>query len=99
MATLTGCTPGTFLSLARVLGFSGYPQLRHVFAERLRQSAQVFSPRAAELQRHDGEGTEIGLVRKLFASKIDNIERTFQRNPPETLLHAVGLLGKPPLIF
>lgn len=99
LASRAGLSPGTFLRLARVLGFSGYPQLRHVFAERLRQSAQVFSPRAAELQRHDGEDTEIGLVRKLFAGKIDNIERTFQRNPPETLLNAVALLEKAERIF
>ena len=34
------------------------------------------------------------MVKKLFAGKIDNIVRTFQRNPPENLLEVVGLLEK-----
>jgi len=99
LASRTGLTPTAFLRLARVLGFSGYPELRHVFAEQLRKSASVYSPRAAQLQRHDGENTEVSVVKKLFAGKIDNIVRTFQRNPPENLLEVVVLLEKAQRIF
>jgi DNA-binding MurR/RpiR family transcriptional regulator len=99
LAGRAGLPPGTFLRLARVLGFSGYPELRNVFAERLRQSSSVYSPRAAQLQRKDGENTEIGLVKKLFSSKLENIERTFDRNPPQTLLEIVGLLEKAQRVF
>ena len=92
LASRSKLPPSTFLRLARVLGFSGYPELQGVFAERLRQSANVYSPRAARLQRHEDGDSEVALIRKIFASKIENIERTFDRSPPAKILRVVDLL-------
>lgn len=86
LASQSGLPPSTFLRLARVLGFTGYPELQSVFAEWLRQSASVYSPRAARLQQHEDGNSEVALIREMFASKVDNLERSFDRSPPEKLL-------------
>jgi DNA-binding MurR/RpiR family transcriptional regulator len=99
LATRADLAPSTFLRLARVLGFSGYPQLRNVFVERLRQSANIYSPRAAQLQRHDGESSETALVKKLFTVTIANIEQAFDRNPPQELIRIVALLEQARRIY
>jgi DNA-binding MurR/RpiR family transcriptional regulator len=98
LATRADLAPSTFLRLARVLGFSGYPQLRNVFVERLRQSANIYSPRAAQLQRHDGESSETALVKKLFTVTIANIEQAFDRNAQE-LIRIVALLERARRIY
>jgi DNA-binding MurR/RpiR family transcriptional regulator len=99
VANRAGLAPSTFLRLAKLLGFSGYPQLRNVFVEQLRQSANIYSPLAAQLQRHDGEDTEIALVKKLFSGTIANIEQAFDRNPPQALIGIVAVLEQARRIY
>ena len=94
-----GLPPATFFRLARTLGFSGYPELRAVFVDRIRRSSNVYSPRAAQLQRRDGEDQESAVVKKIFASKLENIERTFERNPSAKLLEIVSVLEKADRLF
>jgi DNA-binding MurR/RpiR family transcriptional regulator len=91
--------PSNFVRLARTLGFSGYPALREVFAENLRQASGLYSARAEQLQRLEGENKEVSVVKEIFSHKIRNIEQTFHRNKPETIVETAASMHKAKRIF
>jgi DNA-binding MurR/RpiR family transcriptional regulator len=81
----------TFVRLARALGFADYSALRRPFEERLRGESRGgrYSAKARRLQLRGGE---MALLKDVFSAELDNIELTFERNHPETVDRALGLI-------
>ncbi len=79
-AGAAGVHPATMLRLARALGFDGYPALRRVFAERLRDRTKSYARKAAELQSRGRAGEPDAIVRETFEAVARNLQASFDRN-------------------
>ncbi len=91
----------TFVRLSRALGFADYSELRAIFQNRLREGQQSkrYSRKARDLQLRGDETGTLELLKDLFSAEMDNIELTFEKNHPETLLKAVTLIEGAERIF
>ena len=86
--------PGTLLRLSSNLGFGSYVALREVYQNGLRggQGEVPFSERARDLQRSARAKSGADLVRRVAATEIENIEKTFTANEQATLDRVVKLI-------
>jgi DNA-binding MurR/RpiR family transcriptional regulator len=101
VAKAAGLPAVTFVRLSRSLGFTDYAGLRRLFEERLRErpEARRYSRKARDLQQRGGTAGELGLLNEMFGAGIDNIERTYERNHPETLIRVAGLVETARRVF
>lgn len=92
IAGSAGITPATLVRLAKLLGFAGYPELRELFAGRLRGAgSRPFSPRAVVLSE---SGTAQGLYDQSFAAQIGNLEATWRANGVELMTQCAETLER-----
>jgi DNA-binding MurR/RpiR family transcriptional regulator len=91
----------TFVRLSRALGYTDYSELRAVFQNSLREGGQAkrYSRKARDLQLRGDESGTLELLKDLFSAEMDNIELTFEKNHPESLLKAVTLIEGAERIF
>ena len=69
--------PGSFMRMARAVGFEGYDDFREPFREEIRRGASPFPDRARWLQSLAQGGKLGGLYADMAESGIVNIEQTF----------------------
>jgi DNA-binding MurR/RpiR family transcriptional regulator len=94
IAQAAGLPSVTFVRLSRALGFADYSDLRCLFQKRLRDGKQVkrYSRKARDLQVRGDETGTLELLKDLFSAEMDNIELTFEKNHPDTLIKTVELI-------
>jgi len=94
IAQAAGLPSVTFVRLSRALGFADYSDLRRLFQKRLRDGKQVkrYSRKARDLQVRGDETGTLELLKDLFSAEMDNIELTFEKNHPDTLIKTVELI-------
>lgn len=69
--------PGSFMRMARAVGFAGYDDFREPFRQDIRRGASTFPDRARWLQSM-AEGGKLGsLYADMAEAAIDNIEQSF----------------------
>ena len=84
--------PGSFMRMARAIGFEGYDDFRHPFRESIRQGAMPFPDRARWLQSL-AEGGELGtLYAGMAEAAIDNIEQSFAETDAERVKAAADAI-------
>jgi DNA-binding MurR/RpiR family transcriptional regulator len=91
--------PSNFVRFAKFLSFSGYPQLRALFQEDLRQTRLEYSERAEHLQSRGKQGKIDGLLSGLQRANATNLEYVFEQNSPEILEHTAQTLMAAEHIF
>lgn len=96
IAGRAGVQPVTLMRLARALGFSGWPELRQTFIDRVRGSSDSFSRRAADLVRRDDPH---GLFRETFAALRANLEATESGIGEPTVQAVAALLEKAETVY
>jgi DNA-binding MurR/RpiR family transcriptional regulator len=69
--------PGSFMRMARAIGFEGYDDFREPFRESIRQGASPFPDRARWLQSLAKGGKHGSLYADMAEAAIDNIEQSF----------------------
>jgi DNA-binding MurR/RpiR family transcriptional regulator len=94
LAQAAGLPSVTFVRLSRALGFADYSDLRRLFQKRLRDGKQAkrYSRKARDLQVRGDETGTLELLKDLFSAEMDNIELTFEKNHPDTLIRTVELI-------
>jgi DNA-binding MurR/RpiR family transcriptional regulator len=94
LAQAAGLPSVTFVRLSRALGFADYSELRVLFQKRLREGKQAkrYSRKARDLQLRGDETGTLELLKDLFSAEMDNIELTFEKNHPDTLIKTVELI-------
>ena len=80
-----GLDPSNFVRFAKAMSFSGYPEMRALFQQYLRESRTGYVERAQELQKRGQQDSEAGLLSRLRASNSANLEQVFKQNPPRSL--------------
>ena len=84
--------PGSFMRMARAIGFDGYDDFREPFREEIRRGATPFPDRARWLQSLAEGGKLGGLYADMAESAIDNIEQTFAATDAERLKAAADTI-------
>jgi DNA-binding MurR/RpiR family transcriptional regulator len=94
LAQAAGLPSVTFVRLSRALGFADYSALRLLFQTQLREGKQAkrYSRKARDLQLRGDETGTLELLKDLFSAEMDNIELTFEKNHPDTLIKTVALI-------
>ncbi len=84
--------PGSFMRMARAIGFDGYDDFREPFREEIRRGASPFPDRARWLQSLAKGGKLGSLYADMAASAIDNIEQSFAATDAERLRTAADAI-------
>ncbi len=85
--------PGSFMRMARAIGFDGYDDFREPFRESIRSGLATFPDRARWLQSLAEGGKLGGLYADMAESAIDNIEQTFAATDTERLKAAADAIN------
>lgn len=84
--------PGSFMRMARAIGFAGYDDFREPFRESIRQGVSPFPDRARWLQSLAKGGKLGSLYADMAAAAIDNIEQSFAVADAEQLKAAADTI-------
>ena len=84
--------PGSFMRMARAIGFDGYDDFREPFREEIRRGASPFPDRARWLQSLAKGGKLGSLYADMAESAIDNIEQSFAAADAERLKAAADAI-------
>ena len=85
--------PGSFMRMARAIGFDGYDDFREPFRESIRRGLATFPDRARWLQSIAQGGKLGGLYADMAESAIANIEQTFAAADTERLKTAADAIN------
>ena len=92
IAEAANVKPGSFMRMAKAVGFEGYDDFRAPFRETIRQGATNFPDRARWLQTL-AEGGELGaLYAEMAEASIDNIEQSFAATNAENMKSAADAI-------
>ena len=84
--------PGSFMRMARAIGFDGYDDFREPFREEIRRGASPFPDRARWLQSLAKGGKLGSLYADMASAAIDNIEQSFATTDAERLRAAADAI-------
>lgn len=84
--------PGSFMRMARAIGFDGYDDFREPFRENIRRGASPFPDRARWLQSLAKGGNLGSLYADMAEAAIDNIEQSFAAADAERMKAAADAI-------
>ncbi|MEM7042690.1 MAG: MurR/RpiR family transcriptional regulator [Pseudomonadota bacterium] len=84
--------PGSFMRMARAIGFDGYDDFREPFRENIRRGASPFPDRARWLQSLAKGGKLGSLYADMAEAAIDNIEQSFAAADAERMKAAADAI-------
>jgi DNA-binding MurR/RpiR family transcriptional regulator len=93
-ARRAGVLPATMTRLAQRLGFSGYDELKAVYADAVRDSAAWFSGRAVGLLNRQQEVGDAGLVTDLAQTLADYVRALAHPEMLRALLEGADVLAR-----
>lgn len=80
-----GLDPSNFVRFAKAMSFSGYPQMRALFQQNLKESRTGYVERAQNLQDRGRRDRKAELLSQLRISNAANMNQVFEQNSPRTL--------------